>query len=415
MNRYRIVTSRYFAVVGISHKEAELTVRENFSLSETAARALMTNYRNDGGEAIFVLSTCNRTEIYALTDNVASLKQLLLSHSKATEELYNQHCYALTNNEAIQHLFQVAVGLDSQILGDFEIIGQLKKAFRISKEVNASNAFTERLINTVSQCSKEVKNRTEFSSGAASAAFAAVNFIRQHITNFQQKNILLFGTGKIGQHVCENLIKHLPEVSITAVNRSEEKASKLAEKHHIQLGKIEHLQALIQAADIVIVSTGAQDPTILPHLIEGNSDKCFIDLSMPRNVAPEVGQLPHTRVVYLDELANVADETLQRRKAEIDVVKTIITEHRAEFQTWLESRKYVPTITAIKEKLESIQQTEVQRYKKENKHLDETHLLKVSADIIQKITNQLSNQLKNFPEENMDMVHQLFKIDTPTR
>jgi glutamyl-tRNA reductase len=415
LNRYRIVTSKYFVVAGISHKEADLQVRERFSLSEERIHQLIERYKAAGGESIFVLSTCNRTELYALSDSPENIQSLFMEHCRATAEDAERYCYLRTNNDAIQHLFQVAVGMDSQILGDFEIIGQLKKAFRIAKTMHATNAFTERLINTVSQCSKEVKNRTEFSSGAASTSFAAVNFIRQHISDFEQKNVLLFGTGKIGQHVCENLVKHLPGVSIIAVNRSEEKASKLAEKHDITLGKIGDLLPLIDAADIVIVSTGAQDPTILPGMIPGTKDKYFIDLSMPRNVAPEVKKCPNTRVVYLDELANVADETLLRRKAELQTVEEIIAYYHSEFEEWLESRKYVPTITAIKEKLEYIQQSEVRRYKKENKHLDEVHLNKISSDIIQKITNQLSTQLKGFPAENMEMVHQLFKIDTENR
>lgn len=412
MNNYRIVKSKYFVVTGISHRDAEVSVREKFSLDEPAAEKLMHEYKQNGGEAIFVLSTCNRTELYALTDSPETISELLIRYSGASAKAYATHCYLHKNEQAIEHLFKVGVGLESQILGDFQIIGQLRKAFRLSKANGASHAFMERLINTVSQSSKQVKNETDFSSGAASTSYAAVNYIKSRIPDYQDKRVLLYGTGKIGQLVCENLIKHLPKEQITVVNRSQEKASRLVEKYNISLGQHRELVPLIGTSDIVIVATGANAPTITKEMVKDEPAKYFLDLSMPRNVSKEVELLPQMTVADLDGMAKIADETLDRRKEQIGKVKEIIARHMAEFNEWLQQRKFVPTIAAIRQQLEDIQQSEIRKFKKEFSNADEAAIQHVSSDIIRKITNQLFSQLKSVPDDSIDLVHHLFKIDS---
>jgi len=175
--------------------------------------------------------------------------------------------YVYKNNDAISHLFRVGTGLDSQILGDFEIISQLRQSFNRSKKFNIANPFLERLCNSVIQASKRIKNDTEISSGATSVAFASVQYIFKTIPDISEKNILLFGTGKIGRNTCENLIKHTKNSQITLINRTRDKAQRIAGKFDLVVKDYGDLQTEIRNSDVLIVATGAQSPTISKEMI----------------------------------------------------------------------------------------------------------------------------------------------------
>ena len=205
MENFHFSGGKHFYTIGLSYKKADAEIRGHFSLGEEAKQHLLEQARKEGIEAILTTSTCNRTEIYGFAHHPFELIKLLCEHTHGTVEEFEKVAYVHKNKKAIAHMFQVGTGLDSQILGDFEIISQLKNSFIQSKKLGLTNVFLERLVNAVIQASKRIKNETEISSGATSVAFASVQYILNNIEKVSEKNILLFGTGKIGRNTCENL------------------------------------------------------------------------------------------------------------------------------------------------------------------------------------------------------------------
>jgi len=343
--------SSSFYVIGISYKKADAKLRGSFSLSPTKRADLLTKAKSIGIGGLLATSTCNRTEIYGVVDNPKVLIDLLCENTGGNKKSFNDVAYVLKDKEAISHMFRVGAGLDSQILGDFEIISQIKTAAKISKKYKLLDAFLERLVNSVLQASKQIKNETKLSSGATSVSFASVQFILNSVSDINKKNILLFGTGKIGRNTCKNLIKHTKNEHITLINRTLEKAEKLAGKFKVLAKNYNHLQEEIAKADILIVATGAQNPTIDKELILSKKDLLILDLSVPKNVNDNVKNLPNVSLTHLDELSSLTDKTLKERQDQIPQAMSIINKIQDDFQTWLEYRKFAPTIKALKEKL----------------------------------------------------------------
>ena len=233
MEHYNMSRGTTFYAIGLSYKKADAEVRGHFSLDEASKLAVLKQAKHNGIESLIVTSTCNRTEIYGFAEHPFQLIQLLCDNTKGTVEEFQQVAYVYKNRDAIAHIFRVGSGLDSQILGDFEIISQLKISARLSKKHELFNPFLERLVNAVIQASKRIKTETDISSGATSVSFASVQYIMNEIENVSEKNILLFGTGKIGRNTCENLVKHTKNEHITLINRTKDKAEAVAGKFNL--------------------------------------------------------------------------------------------------------------------------------------------------------------------------------------
>ena len=197
-----------FWVIGISYKNADFITRGKFSINTSKTLDLLYKAKSLKIENLLVLSTCNRTEIYGSVIDPGVLSKLLCEYTAGNEKILKNLGYFFKNKQAYNHLFKVGAGLDSQILGDFEIIGQIKKSFYLSKKANVKLNFLERLLNSVIQSSKRIKNETKISSGAASISYASVKYLLDNVSNISNKKILLFGSGKIGRNTCENLVKH---------------------------------------------------------------------------------------------------------------------------------------------------------------------------------------------------------------
>ena len=315
-----------FYAVGLSYKKADAEMRGKFSLDEKAKTNLLHQAKDEGIDSLIVTSTCNRTEIYGFAQHPFQLIKLLCENSQGTVEDFQKVAFVYKNSEAINHMFRVGTGLDSQILGDFEIISQLKNAFVISKELNLVNAFLERLVNAVIQASRKIKNETEISSGATSVSFASVQYIFKNVEDIASKNILLFGTGKIGRNTCENLVKHTKHEQITLINRTKEKAEKLAKKLDVIVKDYADLQLELQKADVVVVATGAQNPTVDKAILNLKKPLLILDLSIPKNVNENVKDIEGVTLVHMDELSQITDETLENRKKHIPAAEAIIEE-----------------------------------------------------------------------------------------
>jgi len=343
-----------FCVAGINYKKADAELRSLFAVNHAQYISILNNAASFGLKEVFVLSTCNRTEIYGLTENADDLINLLCLETLGDVQAFIQSAYVKKGADAIEHIFNVAAGLDSQILGDYEIVGQLKTAAKFSRRHGFLGAHFERLVNTVLQSSKLIKSNTELSGGTVSVSFAATQYIKEHVKNFRHKKILLLGTGKIGSSACKNLVDYLGTKNITLINRSPEKAFELAGELGLKTASIDTLEYEIAEADIILVATNAEKPVILASHIKPGQHKLIIDLSIPFNVEETVRHLPDVHLVNVDELSKLKDDTLKKREAEVPKSKAIIAESMEEFIEWYYMRRHVPMLKDLKTKLRSL-------------------------------------------------------------
>lgn len=388
-------------------------MRGKFSLDANSKATLLMQAEADGIEALLVTSTCNRTEIYGFANHPYELIKLLCENSKGTVEEFQEYAYIYKNNDAINHMFRVGTGLDSQILGDFEIISQLKIGFQESKSHGLVNSFLERLVNCVIQASKKIKTDTNISSGATSVSFASVQYIIKNVLNVSNKNILLFGTGKIGRNTCENLVKHTKHEHITLINRTKDKAEKLAKKLQVVVKNYADLQLEIQKSDVLVVATSALNPTVDKAILNLKKPLLILDLSIPKNVNENVAEVDGVTLIHLDDLSQITDETLENRKLHIPAAEVIIDEIMQEFLAWTKNRKFAPTILALKEKLNSIKEGELNFQRKKLTNFDEHQAELISNRIIQKITNHFVNHLKegNSMDEGIEWIEKVFQLE----
>ncbi|OEK06172.1 glutamyl-tRNA reductase [Flavivirga aquatica] len=414
MQKYNISRSNYFYAIGLSYKKADADIRGHFSLDEESKLALLNQAKENNIESLVVTSTCNRTEIYGFAQHPFQLIQLLCDNTRGTVEEFQDVAYIYKNKDAIAHMFRVGSGLDSQILGDFEIISQLKKSTKLSRKHGLLNNFTERLVNAVIQASKRIKTETEISSGATSVSFASVQYIFNSVEDISNKNILLFGTGKIGRNTCENLVKHTKNDQITLINRTKTKAEQVAGKFNLIVKDYANLQEEITNSDILIVATGAQRPTIDKHIIQSKKQLLILDLSIPKNVDANVETLDNVTLVHLDDLSKITDQTLEKRKKHIPLAETIIEEVKTEFNNWLETRKFAPTIKALKHKLTNFATAELDAQRKKNADFNEAQAELISNNIIQKITNHFAHHLKDddtSTDDSLELIKKVFRLE----
>lgn len=343
-----------FFTAGINYKKTDAAVRGQFAVNNEQYATLLQRAASYGVKEMFVVSTCNRTEIYGYAQDVHQLVRLLCSVTEGSEATFLKLSYIKKGKDAAKHLLNVGAGLDSQILGDYEIVGQIKQAARIAKEYGMLGAFNERLVNCMLQCSKAIKNQTALSGGTVSVSFAAVQYIKTKVADIASKKILLIGVGKIGRNTCKNLVDYLETTNITLINRTEEKAADLADELGVKYAQIQEMPQLIAESDIILVATNSPQPVIWRTCLEGAGEKLIIDLSIPYNVEAAAMHLPYVKLVNVDELSKLKDETLQKRKAEVPKAKAIIAAHLDEFMEWHEMRRHVPVLKAVKVKLKEI-------------------------------------------------------------
>ncbi len=412
-NHLSIPSAEDFYAIGLNYKKADADIRGHFSVSEATQKDIITSAKAEGIASLTLISTCNRTEIYGFAQDSNDLIKLLCDHTNGTVEEFNKVAYIYKGKNAVAHLFKVGTGLDSQILGDFEIISQLRTGIRRSKKARVLNPYMERLGNAVIQASKRIKNETEISTGATSVSFAAVQYIMARVPYVSEKNILLFGIGKIGRNTCENLIKHTKNEHITLINRTKIKADEIAGKFNLIVKEYSNIQSEIAASDILIVATGAQQPTISKELLYLTKPLLILDLSIPKNVSETVKENPFVTLIHLDELSKVTDATLEHRQSQIPLAQVIIDEVATEFDIWAKNRSFAPTIKALKTKLGEIKLGEINNQRRKISDFNEEQAEIISNRIIQKITTQFANHLKGAngkTEQSIDLINQVFQL-----
>ena len=403
----------HFYNIGVSYKKADAEMRGKFSVSKENQKALLIVAKEKGISAIFIISTCNRTEIFGFANRPCLLIELLCDFSEGTVKEFNTICNIQKDQEAISHLFKIGTGLESQILGDYEIVSQLRHSFKLAKKLKTTNGYIERLVNSVLQASKRVKNDTKLSSGTTSVSYAAVQYIIKNLPDYNSKSILVFGLGKMGKHTCKNLAEYTKNKQVCLINRTEEKAIQFVKEHaSIRKAVIENLGEEVANADVLIVSTGAVKPTITREHIANNKEILILDLSMPENVAKEVTDFKGVSLVNVDQLSKITDETLAVRQQEIPFAEEIIETHKEEFNSWLNDRRFTPAIAALKESLELIKKDEINFQKKKIVNFDENQAEILTSRFIQKITTQFVKHLKDEETsvaESIEVIQKVFQ------
>lgn len=379
---------KQFFTAGINYKKTDAAIRGEFAIGSEQYASLLEKAALKGIKEVFVLSTCNRTEIYGIADNVQVLIDLLCQETAGDTDTFQQLCYIKQGSDAIQHIFEVGAGLDSQILGDYEIVGQMKLAVKFARERGCIGAFMERLFNTVLQSSKAIKNETALSGGTISVSFAAIQFLKQQIADTRNQKILLLGTGKIGRNTCKNLVDYLDTTNITLINRTDDKAIELAAELGLKAAPFDAMQAEVNAADIVIVATNAEKPMITRQDLLHSGPKILIDLSIPNNIEPAAGTLPQITLANVDDLSVINDITLQKRIAEVPKAKTLIQQHRQEFAEWWLLRSHVPVLKAVKQKLHDMHSCSMFQSISQVNSIDKAAIQKVVNTVAVKMRSQ---------------------------
>ena len=400
--------SKNCQVIGISYKNADLDIRGLFSLSDLQLHSLFLEAKEKKFDELMIINTCNRTEIFGWNNNTNDFINLLCKHSNGDIKTFEKYGYIITGKKAIKHLFRVGTGLDSQILGDFEIIGQIKQSLNRSKRLNLISGRLERLVNSVIHASKKIKNQTKLSSGATSVAYASVQYIVKNVKNISNKKIVLFGIGKIGRNTCENLLKHTKNEHIVLINRTQEKAEKIALKFPVLVKPYGELSSEISNADVLIVATSSSNPTITKDLIFNSKNLLILDLSIPRNVETQINELNNIKVVHLDELSQITDSTIEKRKKHIPKAELIINSNIKDYILWLSQRKFSPTLKSFKE--------QVTQLKKEKLNCPHNNFFSDKAEeIAEKITGQVASFLKENPNkvpETIDLINKFLKVES---
>ena len=376
-----------FFVAGINYRKTDTGIRGDYAVSADQYASLLQKAALLGITEVFVLSTCNRTEIYGIADDVNVLIKLLCSETAGDADTFRQLCYTKQGNQAVEHIFAVGAGLDSQILGDYEIVGQMKLAVKFAREKGFVGAFMERLFNTVLQSSKAIKNETAISGGTISVSFAAIQFLKAHVADTSNKKIVLLGTGKIGRNTCKNLVDYLDTKNITLINRTDDKAIALAGELGLQTVPYSNLEEEVAAADIVIVATNAEKVVITRQSLLCSNPKVLIDLSIPNNIEPSAASLEHIILANVDDLSKINDLTLQKRQAEVPKALNIIKTHMLEFREWFMLRSHVPVLKAVKQKLNDMHSC--------NMFISATHTTIIDQAAIQKVVNTVAVKMRN--------------------
>lgn len=399
-----------FAVLSISYEKADAAVRSKFAFFDEQIKGFVEKIHDKNLGDAFVVSTCNRTEIYTTSPNYLLIAEEFCKSTGVTLMDFMQYVNVHKRDEALNHLFRVAAGLESQIIGDFEIIGQIKNAYnRFKKEKKNSNPYLERAINSAIQISKKIKNETGISNGAASVSYAAVHYILNNQKQLSDKKILLLGVGEIGQNTVENLVKHMHQPKVKIANRTTELAEKISKKYNIPHIEFADFQEELKQTDILIVATGASRPIVCEHHLPEDKEMLVIDLSIPNNVDKAIGERQTVELVDVDMLSQHISNTMEQRKKEIPKAEAIIKEMTKEFTEWEKKRKLAPNIHHFKAALKNMERHEMHNIYRKHRYI-KVDDMELSERLVQKITNRFAKYIIDHPwkaEEVSKLMHEI--------
>lgn len=363
---------KQIVIVGLNHRSAPIEVREtvafeNSYLKGALGRLLAIPSIQEG----VILSTCNRVEVVAaVAENApafADIKVFLAAHAAGrSDNGFEEHLYAYHGPEAVRHLFRVAASLDSMVVGEPQILGQLKEYYNIAQEAGAIGAILHRLFHRSFSVAKRVRTETGIASRAVSVSSVAVDLAKRIFDRFDDKTVMLIGAGKIGDLMARHLQRNGVK-SLMVTNRTFERAVELAGTIHGSPILFEDFPRYLKLADLVIGCTGAADILVDAAMVERvlrerkQQAMFFIDIGDRRNFDPRINEIDNVYLYNIDDLKGVADENLQERSQEARKAEGIVDEEVESFLRWMISLEQVPTITALRQRLEEIRQREIEK------------------------------------------------------
>jgi glutamyl-tRNA reductase len=421
--------------LGISHHTAALEIREKMWMSDEETKEALKRLRDRFFTECMVVSTCNRTEVYGMVADTnvddQGLKRYLIDLKAAGDSVTPDHFFHDLGGGAVHHLFKVTSGIDSMVIGDIQILSQVKEAFNLSVQMDAMGPVMNRLMQSALHVGKRTRTETAICEGAVSVSYAAVELANKIFADLAKKTALLIGAGETGELTMKHLMgKGIGHIKVA--NRTREKAEALV----ASLGKggevvdYDRLAEGLRAADIVITSVNSSSYVVQPQDVHkvmrqrANNPLFIIDIGVPRNVDPACNKVENVFLYDMDSLSAIVDKNLGRRKAEIPKVTKIIEEEMVEFFHWYNSLQVGPTIHDLRESFEGIRSLEVgkniNRFKPEDRELVDL----LTKRIINKILHQPITNLKQTAEEGaksretllrIRALRELFGISGPTR
>lgn len=407
-----------FRVIRCTYHNSPLEIREALTMDETSSKLLMNQLKEVLAlEDLMVLSTCNRTEVYFSSPKDLSheVSTLLCVHKGVNLSAMKDYLETLSGRPAVEHLFKVAVGMESQVLGEHQITNQVKKAYQWSADENVAGPFLHRLLHTIFFTNKRIDQETGFRDGNASTSSLAVDLTKSFVSRFQDPIILLVGLGEIGRVVAENLKE--VEARVVLVNRTEATSIKIAEEYNFEYQSFEQLSKWIKEANVVISTVQVAKPIIGKELLVGIVDpKMFIDLSMPRSIDHQIEDFSSILLYNLDQLSKRAEGVISRREAYTAQVNEIIASSLSELSNWSQEMEVSPTIKRLKLALEDIRQQEISRYVNNLSEEEAMRLDEVTKNMIQKVIKLPVLQLKaackrGEAETLIEVLNDLFNLE----
>jgi glutamyl-tRNA reductase len=362
-------------VVGLNHETAPVALRERFVFDEAEIVGLIRELPgNTHFEEIVVLSTCNRSEIYFSATRSYDKRDFdnlifVLCRHKGIEEDLRQFFYAFEEQKAVGHLFCVAAGINSQVLGENQILGQIREAYRISVSRRLTDTVLNHLFPKALEVGKAVRTETSINEGASSVGYAAVELAGKVFKNLPENPVLLIGAGELGELVLQSLVKRGSR-HVHIINRTEKRARVLAAKYQVEAAAFGELAEHFQHHDIIIASTASSKPVVKKELVDEAMERrnrrslFLIDLSVPRAVEEGVGELEDVFVFDIDDLDMVVSRNREKRGLEIEKAERIVETHCREFFTWLSNLELAPTIAHLKERFAAISRRQLVGLKK---------------------------------------------------
>jgi glutamyl-tRNA reductase len=354
---------REIFLVGLSHKSAPVAVRERVALSgEALKEALVGLHCAEGVSEAMVVSTCNRVEVYAYAQSVEAARRFFLDRTAEADG----HLYERSGHDAVRHLFRVASSLDSMVLGEPQILGQVKEAYGVASSAQSAGTFISRLANRAFATAKRVRTETDVAKGAGSVSQVAVELVEKIFGDLKGRAVLLVGAGKMGA-LSAKALRDLGSDRILVTNRSPERAAALAAQVGGRAEPWDSLESLLALADVVLVSTGAPTYVLTPPLttkvmkMRRGRSVCFIDLAVPRNVDPACGDLENVYAYDIDDLQKVVAQTHQARAGEALRAEAIIESESIAFVREREARDALPVLAAVRRRAEEIARAEAER------------------------------------------------------
>ena len=415
-------------LIGINHKTASVEVRECIAFAEDETKtALHSLLGKSFIKEALLFSTCNRVEILLVTDNrtraVEETKGFIAEFNKIPLEKFEDALYIHEGDDAVRHVFRVASSLDSMVVGEPQILGQVKEAYRTATDEKTSGVILNRLLHRTFFVAKRIRTETGIGDRAVSISYAAVELARKIFGVLADKTVLLIGAGEMAELAVEHLTRN-KAVKVWVANRTFETGVELAKQFSGQAIRFEEIPESLKTVDIIISSTGAPDYVIQRDQVKGvlrkrkNRPLFFIDIAVPRDIDPEINRLNNTYVYDIDDLKGVIDENVEDRQKEAIKGERIVDEAVIRFREWYESLDVVPTIVALRNKMESIAAAELKKTLQSRmiSEQDATALRKMADSLINKILHDPTRFLKrNGMREDksfyIDTVRKLFKLD----